>query len=236
MAASTYYPSTNDGRGHWWENIRDNGADALKTIGFAPAQVTAVTNDAAWGVYAYLTARHAFDDFSRAVTAYADGILHGTPDGQLPAPPVVPDFPTPPTAAVLADLEGRREKWVQQAKNLPGYDASLGAALGIETAAAGAFRDAEYQCELSGLSAPNAHTVSGKFRKARGNVEGINLYGRRAGTTAWQGLGRFTATPFSASVPVAGPGPEAWEFRAVAVRRDVEFGVPSVILEQIVRP
>ena len=67
-------------------------------------------------------------------------------------------------------------------------------------------------------------------------MEGINLYGCKSGTTPWQLLGRFTATPFSASVPVAGSVPEQWEFQARAVRRDVEFGLPSMIAEQVVRP
>ena len=49
-------------------------------------------------------------------------------------------------------------------------------------------------------------------------------------------LGRFTATPFSASVPLAGSAPEEWEFQARAVRRDAEFGLPSVIIEQMIRP
>ena len=85
------------------------------------------------------------------------------------------------------------------------------------------------------MSNPNSQTVAGKFRKANGNVDSINLYGRKSGTTAWAALGHFTATPFGASVPVAGPNPEQWEFQARAVKRDVEFGLPSMIIEQIVR-
>ena len=86
------------------------------------------------------------------------------------------------------------------------------------------------------MSAVNAQSVSGKFRKANGHVDSINLYGRKAGATAWTLLGHFTATPFTASVPVAGPNPEEWEFQARAVRRDAEFGLPSNNVEQIVRP
>ncbi len=86
------------------------------------------------------------------------------------------------------------------------------------------------------LASNAPHTVGGKFRKAGGHVDGINFYGRRAGATAWTMLGRFNATPFTASVPLAGDAPESWEFYARAVKADQEFGQGSPIQPVIVRP
>ena len=44
------------------------------------------------------------------------------------------------------------------------------------------------------------------------------------------------STPFTAMVPVTTPpGPEDWEFQTRAVKRDVEIGVPSMIVPQAIR-
>ena len=91
-------------------------------------------------------------------------------------------------------------------------------------------------CDLYALASLNAHTVGGRFRKGGGLVEGINLYGRRRGATAWSPLGRYTVTPFTTEVPLTGPVPEQWEFMGRAVSKDEEFGVNSQISEVIVRP
>ena len=234
-STDTYYPRTNDGRAAWWQNIFDNGTDPLTTLGFNTNELISIMADAQWAVYAYATVRQGYDEFLKSVTQYADGIVHGTPNGSLPVAPTVPTFPTPPGSSINVDIEARREMWVQQAKSRPNYNSTVGAALGIDTPVV-PFDPATYKAQLYGLSATNAQSVSGKFRKANGHVDSINLYGRKDGATPWTLLGRFTATPFTASVPVPGPNPEEWEFQARAVRRDAEFGLPSDRVGQIVRP
>ena len=133
-------------------------------------------------------------------------------------------------------IERRRERWVQEVKNDPNYTRTIGVLLGIETPDK-PFDRANYQAQLYDLGTPNPHSVSGKFRKAGGQVDSINFYGRKHQSGGdWALLGKFSASPFTASVPVAGGAPEEWEFHARAVRRDVEFGLPSVTLVQVVRP
>lgn len=230
----SYYPPTIDGRAHWWPIITDNAQAVLAPLGYTPAQIAPILADAEWATYCYATVHRFFQGFSDALTAYETQILSAPNGTPMPTMPTVPDLPTPPASTILAGVEARRIFWVQEIKNKPGYNSSVGAQLGIETPERPFEREA-YQCQLLNLVSNSPHTVGGRFRKAGGNVDGINLYGRKAGTAAWQNLGRFNATPFTAQVPLVGAAPENWEFYAMAVRADVEFGQGSAILSVTVR-
>ncbi len=229
----TYYPKTNDGRADFWQGIIEN-FNSLTDLGFTPPQVAAVQNDPVWGVYLYRTVRQAFEDLQTATLAWCDAYTDMPPGSPAPTPPVVPGWPTLPVDAILPGLEARREQWVAKAKASPNYNPSVGTTLGIE-ATGTPFDPTTYQAILTNVASPSAHTVTGKFRKAGGQIDGINVYGRKEGTMPWQMLGRFNATPFSALVPLAAAAPEPWEFLARAVKRDVEIGVASDVVQQIVR-
>lgn len=126
-------------------------------------------------------------------------------------------------------------KWVQLVKAQSAYDPQThGAALKIEITGT-PFDPDTYQADLLDLSSPAAKQLRFKFRKAYGHIDGVNLYGRKAGATTSLLLGRFTASPGNVLVPLAGTEPEEWEFFARAVKRDVEVGLPSEIVVQIIR-
>lgn len=233
MPASTYYPSTNDGRADWWQNISSNSA-ALSALGLSAPQVSAIGADAGWGIYLYRTVRVTFEEYHSAVIAYCDEVLGEPAGAELPAAPAPPPWPTPPPFAVLTGIEKRRTQWVAQVKSNALYTTTLGELLRIEEGGT-PFDPTTYQAVLLNVASPSAGTVAGKFRKASGQIDGINLYGRKEGASGWTGLGRFNATPFSAMVPLAGAAPEAWEFQARAVRRDVEIGTASLISQAIIR-
>ena len=225
---------TIDGRADWWQNIIDNSS-ALGTAGASTGQATAISEDAAWAVYTYRTIREAYDEAFKSIIAYCDCMLDGDNGAPIPAPPPIAPWPAQPNAGVFCGIEKRRELWAQVIKNLPGYNPSIGATLKLE-AAVTPFDPATYQAEIFKFDSPSSHTVGGKFRKAGGKIDGINLYARKAGTPGWTALGRFNATPFTAMVPVTAPtGPEDWEFQARAVKRDVEIGLPSMIVQQTIR-
>ena len=88
-----------------------------------------------------------------------------------------------------------------------------------------------FEVPLRNLSSPAARQVRFKFGKAYGKIDGINLYGRKAGTSSMMNLGRFNATPARTAVPLSGDNPEQWEFQARAVKRDQEIGLPSAVLQ-----
>lgn len=231
--SKNYYPDPNDRRAEWWLNISTN-ISALIALGFDAVARGKIAADAEWAVYAYRTVRAAFEATQAAIFAYCD-VLTDAPDASpAPEPPAIPAWPTPPGTPVLAGIEARRLQWAARAKASPNYNPSVGTLLGLEAADSG-FDPATYQAEIFGLASPAARMVTGKFRKARGSIDGINLYGRKEGTMNWTLLGRFTASPFTAMVPLAGAAPEAWEFLARAVKRDMEIGVASDVVQVIVR-
>ncbi|HEV7401565.1 MAG TPA: hypothetical protein VGO11_01515 [Chthoniobacteraceae bacterium] len=229
----SYYPKTNDGRADWWQNVADN-IGVLTGLGFSVTESGLILADAKWGVYLYRTIREAFDNLQKATLAWADVYLDAAVGTSVPTPPNVPSWPALPADGIAPGIEERRVQWVARAKASPSYNPPIGAQLGTEATGDG-FDEATYKAILSNLASPSAYTVTGKFRKAGGQIDGINLYGRKEGTMAWIFLGRFNATPFSALVPLAGAAPEPWEFLARAVKRDVEIGVPSDVVQVIVR-
>ena len=118
-------------------------------------------------------------------------------------------------------------------KALPGYTKALGIAIGLESSAT-PFDPTTYKAELSGLNSPAAKVIAGKFRKAYGHIDALNLYGRKAGTTGWTLLKTCLVSPFTAGVPLAGGAPEAWEFQGRAVIKDEEIGLPSDIVPMLI--
>ena len=236
MPSNTYYPNTTEGRRDWWANIKANSG-LLTTVGFSAGDVTAVGNDADWGIYVYGTIRQAYEHYFQSVVADGDTIAHGiggTAGQALPPAPEPADWPTAPTGVIVCDFETRREEWVQRVKNASAYTESIGETLRIIRPVT-PFDPTTYTPQLRGLMSQSPKTVSGKFRKENGNVDGIILYGRKDGTYEWIELGRFNATPFTAAVPLAGVAPEVWEFQARAFKKDVPFGNMSAAVSLTIR-
>ena len=237
MANPNYYLSTNEGRADWWEHLlTPASAAALTAAGVAAALQAQILDDAKLGVYAYRTARKPFDVFSTQMLSFLQQILTGpigTAIPTLPVVPTLPALPALPAADLLCGVETRRIKWVQVVKHLTGYTVTLGIALGLE-APASPFDSAAYKAVMTDLACPAAGVVAGKFRKAGGQIDAINLYGRLAGTTAFTLLKTCMTSPFTASVPLAGAATETWEFQARAVMADVEIGIASDIVTVLI--
>src|SRR5450432_3671983 len=144
-----------------------------------------------------------------------------------PTPLRCPPGPAPPATAVAAGIEGRGELWAQTVKNNPDYmPGTIGATLRLEATAA-PFNPGEYTARMNDLSSPSAKQLRFKFGKASGKIDGVNLYGRKVGATDFINLGRYTAAPANAMIPLTGDAPEEWEFEVRAVKRDIEIGSPS---------
>ena len=237
MSNNTYYPATVQGRVEFWENIEAAAPILLPGLGFAAAAVTSISNDAAWAVYVYGTLRTTYEKYFSSVTAYADTIasgIGGTSGQSVPPAPEPPEWPTAPTGVIECDFEARREDWVQAVKSAPGYTPSIGETLRI-IAPSTPFDPNSYTAEISGVMSQSPKTITAKFRKARGNVDGVLVYGRKDGSATWIELGKFNATPFTASVPLAGTAPEVWQIQARAFKRDVPFGNLSDIVEVTIK-
>ena len=78
--------------------------------------------------------------------------------------------------------------------------------------------------------------MSCKFRKARGNVDAMAFSGRRKGAATFLPLGKFTAPPATFLIPLQTPGvPEEWDLQGQALIKDQPIGLPSDLVQLIVR-
>jgi hypothetical protein len=124
---------------------------------------------------------------------------------------------------------------VQKVKHTPGYDAgTMGTTLRLE-AGATTFDPNNFTSGISDLSSPAPKQLRFKFPKAYGKIDGVNLYGRKTGSTTEISLGRFNASPANVVVPLTEGSPEEWQFQTRAVRRDQEIGHPSPVMTAIIR-
>jgi hypothetical protein len=111
------------------------------------------------------------------------------------------------------------------------YTDAIGADLGI-IGPVDSFDPNTYQAELTSVEQTGPNLVTIKFGKAKGKIDGVNVYSRRQGTSEWKFLARDTQPPYVDSTPLATPGtPEVREYRIRAVIDDQEIGDYSVTMQ-----
>jgi hypothetical protein len=122
--------------------------------------------------------------------------------------------------ADIADLRAS----IAAIKTNSGYTPEIGADLGI-VGPAGSFDPNTYKAELLSVEQTGPNAVTAKFAKAKGNIEGVNVYSRLQGTSPWKFLARDTVPPYVDTTPLAAAGqPEIREYRIRAVINDEEIG------------
>lgn len=231
-----YYPIEKAEQADWWQNILNNGNPEFTLLGFSTAQIDSIMNDATWAVFLLRTLPNTYLEFGKRVTGYADSYLDGPANGPAPTVPTVPGWPGGAGSATTTGIEARRIDWVRLAKASPAYDsATIGAVLRLEQTGDD-FDPATYKAELFDFASAAANTVTFKFRKASGEVDGINLYLRRKGDAAWTFVRFFSKSPATDTTPVKVAGtPEEREYQGRAVISDVEVGIMSDIESVVVR-
>jgi hypothetical protein len=231
-----YYPEDKSQQADWWLNILNHGGPQFTLLGFTTAQKDAITADATWAVYLLRTLPNTYLEFGKRVTGYADSYMDGPANGPAPAEPEVPLWPGGSFTPITTGIEARRIDWVRLAKASPAYNPeTIGAVLRLEQTG-DPFDPATYKAELSDFASPAANTVTFKFRKARGEVDGINLYLRRKGDAAWTFVRFYSKSPATDTTPVKVAGtPEEREYQGRAVIADAEVGIMSDIDTVLVR-
>jgi hypothetical protein len=73
-----------------------------------------------------------------------------------------------------------------------------------------------------------------RLRFKKGGWDGVNLYTRLEGQTAWQFLAHDTNSPYDDQRPLSVPNqPETREYIAIGVVDDVEVGLPSEVVQVV---
>jgi hypothetical protein len=196
-----FIPAGDDARKTWATAFKTKIATHGAAVGLTPAQVTA-----AQGKCDAIIGR--IDDKAAKKNAWQSSIAACSSGNQS-------DFTD--LRATIAGI-----------KTNPGYTEAIGADLGV-VGPGDVFDPTTYQAELKEviLSMPSQVTVA--FGKAKGNIDGVNVYSRRQGTSPWTFLARDTESPYVDTTPLAQPGtPEIREYRIRAVIDDVEIGEYSV--------
>jgi len=124
--------------------------------------------------------------------------------------------------ASLGGLRGEIAKW----KTEDGMTDAIAADLQV-AGGTGAFDPDAYKPKIT-AQVVGDH-VQLKFGK--GQTDGVNLYWRKKGETAWKFLSRDTNSPYNDHTPLTTAGvPEVREYQAFGVLNDEQIGQPSDIV------
>ena len=123
----------------------------------------------------------------------------------------------------LGGLRGEIALW----KPNPGMTPTIEAALKIVGTTSG-FNPNTYKAEITKVEVIAGH-VQIKFKK--GQTDGVNLYSRLKGQSAWKFVTRDTNSPYDDYTALAVAGtPEVREYQAYGVLNDQQIGQPSDIV------
>ncbi len=112
-------------------------------------------------------------------------------------------------------------------KTAPSFDSSIGQDLSVIGTNVSLDRTV-YKAKIT--AEIYAGFVRIKFIKK--GTDGVNIYHRKKGEIAWKFLARDTQSPYEDKIVLATEGqPEHWEYRAYGVKKDIEIGQPSDIIE-----
>ena len=124
---------------------------------------------------------------------------------------------------------GTIRNYVRIEKANPGFTDAIGAALGI-MATASAMDEENMKSKLTAEAFPGY--VRLKFTKK--GLDGVNIYTRLKGQSAWNFLARDTNSPYDDNRALTTAGvPETREYMCIGVVADGEIGQPSDIVSVV---
>ena len=212
--SKSYYPTDQAGRIDWHSNFAKEFPKVGKDLGFTDAEITNAVNDSKYAVHILQTLGPEIDsDPGHA----ANAVLSGQSSGEYADLSAGSSAPT----AVRPGIDTRRQARVERIKRQNAYKDAIGKQLKIVSEAK--FDAKKYKAEL-GRPRQTGPTVTIPFRKAGGDVSGINLYRQRKDEKSPQKVGFFMRTPAIDTTP-GRSGQLTYTARAVIDGEEV--GLPS---------
>jgi hypothetical protein len=210
--SKSYYPTDRAGQINWHTNFAKEFPKVGESLGFSQAEITNGVNDSTYAVYILETLGPDIEsDPGHAGRAVLEGQSQGSyvnlPGGSG-APP-----------AVRPGIDTRRQARVERIKAHSKFTDAIGNLLKIVSEKLDPNR---YKAEL-GQPRQTGPNVTIPFRKAGGEVSGINLYRQAKGESSPHLVGFFWRTPAIDTKPGSGQ----LTYTARAVIHEKEIGQPS---------
>jgi len=210
--SKSYYPTDRAGQMNWHKNFAKEFPKVGESLGFSQAEIANGVNDSNYAVYILETLGPDIEsDPGHAGRAVLDGQSQGSYvdlPGGAGAPP-----------AVRPGIDTRRQARVERIKAHSKFTDAIGKLLKIVSAK---LDPKQYKAEL-GQPRQTGPNVTIPFRKAGGEVSGINLYRQGKGESSPHLVGFFWRTPAIDTKPGSGQ----LTYTARAVIHDKEIGQPS---------
>jgi hypothetical protein len=188
--SKSYFPVQRADQIEWYNSFAAEFPKIGGKLGFSTTEIANAVNDAKYAAYILKTLGPEIDsDLGHA----AHSVLEGQSSGDyidLPAGAGAPQ-------AVRPGIDTRRQARVERIKRHSGYNEAIGKQLKITSPKLDA---KNYRAEL-GKARQTGNVVTIPFRKAGGEVHGINLYRQRKGDKGRQLVGFFMRTPAVDNAP-----------------------------------
>ena len=214
--SKSYFPTNRAGQIDWHNNFATEFPKVGANLGFSQAEITNAVNDSKYAIYLLQTLGPEIEsDPAHA----ANAVLEGRSSGDFV------DLPSEgaPTA-VRPGVDTRRQARAERIKAHPNYTDAIGKQLRIVAEAK--LDPKSYKAEL-GQPRVTGNFVTIPFRKAGGEVSGINLYRQCKGETGPRQIGFFFRTPAIDTTPTSSGKLEECKYTARAVVDNKEIGQPS---------
>lgn len=211
--SKSYYPTDRSGQINWHKNFAKEFPKVGESLGFSKAEIANAVNDSSYAVYILETLGPEIESNpGHAGRAVLDGQSQGSYvelPGGAGGPP-----------AVRPGIDTRRQARVERLKAHSTFTDEIGKRLKIASTKVDPNR---YQAEL-GQPRQTGPNITIPFRKAGGEVSGINLYRQAKGEKSAQRVGFFWRTPAIDTTPgLSGQ----LTYTARAVLEDKEIGQAS---------
>ncbi len=211
--SKSYFPTDRAAQIDWHNNFAKEFPKVGEKLGFSQAEITNAVNDAKYAVYILQT-------LGPEIESDPDHAAHAVLEGQSSGAYVdLPSAGAP--AAVRPGIDTRRQARAERIKSHPSYTDAIGQQLRIvpETK----LDPESYKAEL-GQPRRTGNFVTIPFRKAGGEVKGINLYRQCKGEKSPKKVGFFFRTP---AIDTSARSSEECAYTARAVLEEKEIGQPS---------
>lgn len=211
--SKSYYPTDRAGQIAWHKNFAKEFPKVGESLGFSQAEITNGANDSKYAVYILETLG---PDIESDPSHAARGVLEGQSAGSY----VDLHSESGAPSAVRPGIDTRRQARVERLKAHSKFTDAIAQQLKIVSAKLDPKR---YKAEL-GQPRQTGPNITIPFRKAGGEVSGINLYRQGKGEKSPQLVGFFWRTP---AIDTAPGRSGQLTYTARAVIQDKEIGQPS---------